>query len=890
MSEDDIRTKVVYCWLAHCGLDPAEISVEIGFEIRLGRSTYRVGQRLAADGEQSGHTGTIARPRADILVRRAGKSLLVVEVKAPDEPLNDEARDQGISYARLLPNIAPFVVLTNGKESQIFDSVTREAINGELIPSDHPTVKNGFRVSADALFLRAEALELFVSLSADNLHVFCERQTAFRMSRLRGDKPESGKKYIPVLYVERPLAQRRLMELLEQRQERVIAVVGRPQVGKTNFLCHVAEDRLSQRRATLFYPAACLTDGLLRELMEDFGWALNEHSAPSQLVAKLVSILRRAKTSLVLFVDGWNEADVQLAHAIDLECERLASGEIQIVISFTHSAASRLLVQCGNPTFIADRTSIGKHGASLLAVDPEAAKRQGHWSVVTIEQFDDDEKDEAYKRYSRYYQVRVPENHAKTKDPYLLSVAMRRYARGTMPALLDEPDLIEEWLTERVARLRTCPEFDGRLALAELGRAMHELGAPLPERRVKERWGLPAVTPIPQGMFESALLMPFCGPSAERHIDFYNGRDRDFVIATWALQWLDRLRGGKDLWHEFSSAAKTNAGLDALFWFFRNPEAFGLLLGEGETLPAVDDTCVLRALLSATGYFARRNALGVPWHRDGVALERLDSALANAQPWVDTLTNVVRTHADAMVRIEALKALVAFLDEREVLAELFSDHTAVSDLVPGLLEVHSEFPLAFGSAGMVVLEAIAELHWQEVGHDNEEDSRVLATLIAATGSQSRVVREGAYACWAFLTPYRFLSHIVNSHRSADVLQETLTGAENAAAQIEGSFYGEPMCPSPLEGLKGCTDLILLEHNKLRELCHRLCMCNGVQHIAPRLAEIRDTLWDMLPPSERESLACPPHRDAPGQKYLFEDLKQETGEHATQRLNAQGAVQ
>ena len=116
-------------------------------------------------------TVQIFRPRADVLVRSYdGRNLLIVEVKAPHELLDDNVREQGICYARLLRKggIAPFVILTNGHETKIYDSISEELINGTAIPLDHPHIKAGFRVNVDDMAFRAEALERFISLSPEN--------------------------------------------------------------------------------------------------------------------------------------------------------------------------------------------------------------------------------------------------------------------------------------------------------------------------------------------------------------------------------------------------------------------------------------------------------------------------------------------------------------------------------------------------------------------------------------------------------------------------------------------------------------------------------------------------------------------------------------------------
>lgn len=99
ISEDDVRTKVVVPWLLSRGFSLATLSIEFSFRIRLGRSVMRVG---GGDNSRSNTYSTYS-PRADVLVRNErGDNLLIVEVKAPGEDLDDSARDQGISYARCI--------------------------------------------------------------------------------------------------------------------------------------------------------------------------------------------------------------------------------------------------------------------------------------------------------------------------------------------------------------------------------------------------------------------------------------------------------------------------------------------------------------------------------------------------------------------------------------------------------------------------------------------------------------------------------------------------------------------------------------------------------------------------------------------------------------------
>jgi type I restriction enzyme M protein len=68
---------------------------------------------------------------ADAVVYASPKSeapLVLCETKAPDEVLDRRVREQAISYARLLPRIVPLVVITNGSQVQVFQTLNKNRI------------------------------------------------------------------------------------------------------------------------------------------------------------------------------------------------------------------------------------------------------------------------------------------------------------------------------------------------------------------------------------------------------------------------------------------------------------------------------------------------------------------------------------------------------------------------------------------------------------------------------------------------------------------------------------------------------------------------------------------------------------------------------------------
>lgn len=854
MTEDDIRTKVVYPWLAGCGFDAAEISIEFSFEIRLGRSAYRIGGKSQSAPAATQHSSVITtRPRTDVLVRRGQRNLMVVEVKAPDETVDDAARDQGISYARLLPQIAPFVVVTNGQTSRLYDSITRQEITGTQIPSDHPGIRGEFNLSVDELAIRAEALESFISLSAGNLVAFCKKQIDYRMRRLRDNDPASGKKYIPSLYVDRPLPRVAIDELLDSKHARAVAVFGRPQVGKTNFLCRFAEDRNQAGKPVLFYPAISLNAGLLQEIAEDFGWLLGDQSPVTFLVSKLSQVLRRSGSHLTLIIDGWNEADLEIARQIDRECDRLCSQgtAIQVVVSFTHSAARRLLVHGGNPSFVADATGIGLHGCEIIEADPSAASRQVNWSSVVIDPYSCDEKEKAYKTLSAHFKVTVPAAHVKTSDPYLLGVAMRHFAGRALADALDEPELLRSWIESRIAR-GTSDDIDARSALCVLGRAMTRHGSPLVEQRAKECLGLLPLQPIPSSLCELALISRLTGGS-ERYVDFYNSRDRDYVIACWSLRWPERLRNGDNLWGEFAEICRSRAGADSLAWFFRQRPHLAMLLTENGGLPLISDADLRRVFLSSVAQ---------------LSLSGNQDFNKYFNRWAKQCQEYGANDPDLRCRVEALKLMAGVTEEKDDLLAMIPSGNEQREFVRGLLEVMVEYDPHEGGLGQLVLDAFERRHRDEASdYEGEEDSPLSTILKAERTNSSLAMRSVANGCLGRLMPRSYLREIGPAIPGSVVPEEFLAGVSNAVTAITDMYWGHGYCTPYIKHL-GLG--VPFHYNDEARALASIDRFKNIEDSKAELRELVETLRGLMPKGfSDEALSEEPRRDAPGQLFLFE---------------------
>jgi hypothetical protein len=561
LSEDDIRTKVVYPWLKDCGFSDKDICIEYSIKLRIGKGLKTINSRT------------------DILVKSInGSNLLIVEVKRPNHSLNEKDKQQALSYARSLAEggIAPFTVLTNGKNIAIYDSITGDKIIGNVIPSTHPYVENGFRVSGNSLIAKAEALEYLISLSADNLLVFCNAQVKYRMELLKSEDLFSGKKYIPQLHVKRFKAREELDKKLfgndENKSNQFVLVVGSPQHGKTCFMCNTIESYLKKGIPILFYPAISLKNGLLNEIQEDFEWFFGNQNNPSQLINKLCRITQQAGKEIIIFIDGWNEM-IEQALFINDECQRLQQSNIKIVLSTTSPSVSRLLQdEAANLTFIAGEAKFSAAAIQKLTTQPLENTKE--LSIVQIGKFDDYELKRGQRLHERAYNTKFPDDNNLPKDPFYLRIAAEVYTNNIVPSFATGTQLIKMGLLQRAAR-RGIRGIDLFSTLNDIAGIIVEKDAPF------SCIDLPIILRSEKELsswIESAIFIHLHNKEISE-IDFYYTHEKDYSIAILNRRLHETLCNSKEevIFRELQCLLKTESGQNALRWLFSCPEYASIL-------------------------------------------------------------------------------------------------------------------------------------------------------------------------------------------------------------------------------------------------------------------------------------------------------------------------
>jgi len=343
MNEEELRGLLLLPYLRALGVAPGEIRLEKSFRLRLGRTVV----------DYEGQSRSALSGRLDILVRNAiGDNLFIIEVKQPDHELTVEDRDQGVTYARLLDQIAPFLLLTNGRKTELWDVVTKQQIRDATLAPASSFWKNGrVLASPDDIAIRFEALNSFLGYRAENVRLFSRRQQEEQMQSLRGSADLPNRKYIPELYVAREQVLEAVNRFLGGTNP-VLAIIGQSGVEKTNEACVLAE-RLSETHATLFFSAAALTAGPGETLASEFNWQFTEQLAQPELIKRLAGIAKATREPIIIIIDALDEAVVPLfEQLVGQFVSRITdfSGQIRLIVTAKSSEWERFTHFRGLPS------------------------------------------------------------------------------------------------------------------------------------------------------------------------------------------------------------------------------------------------------------------------------------------------------------------------------------------------------------------------------------------------------------------------------------------------------------------------------------------------------------------------------------------------------------
>jgi hypothetical protein len=540
-TEEDIKQKVLMPFLTSLGFTADEMEFEKGFSIRLGKYWARVD---TAKEIESGH------PRLDVLVKRGGKNLFVVEAKNDESPLTEDDKEQAISYARLVHPMAPIAVVTNGRETKLYKVGTKIPIE-----KDRTRILD-YSIDEDLSALYDDAFEHFVGCSPSNVRTFCREQVTDGMKTLVGSGSKRDRKFVPELYVQSRELSQDFNEFLQSGKP-VFALVGESGSGKTCALCGLARE-IIDTHPVLFYRALNLTDGPMKSIADDFNWTFSGAQHEVVLFKRLSKLFW--DRAIIIFIDAVDEWILpSKVEALGNFVSHIKGKKIRLAISCKSMPWERFLTSYGAPTSLSEEVFV-------LAKD----KATGQKRCCSVPLLDDNEFYEAVEKYRKFYNFTgrfdIDVLNECKKLPFLLRVFFEVAENRTEHLTFSVKEFYDRYFD---AALNKVPHDQREAAvsiLKEVSRILFDRNRDtIGLDTVRGEIGLRPGEAMPPALFDNNILQK-SGTTLEPQVGFYFQKLRDYLIAFAVKCWHESTLA--EFEEQCRRAALTGVQLDALSFYY----------------------------------------------------------------------------------------------------------------------------------------------------------------------------------------------------------------------------------------------------------------------------------------------------------------------------------
>lgn len=552
MNEEEIRGKLVLPYLKDLGFDLSEISLEKSFTIRLGKTVREI----------SG--------RSDILCKRNGENLFIIELKRDSKNISQNDIDQGISYATALTDgIAPFTIVTNGKITKLFDSVSRKELSGTKISDQSAFWQNGCTLSTEEdLRIRYEALKNFISFSDNNLKVFCEAQVQDRMGPIKGNLENMTSKFVEELHIQRYDLYSEFKGFISSECS-IFGLIGSAGVGKTSSMCFLSLSGL-ENQFVLFYNAAIFNKSPLHYISNDLNLFFSGKSESDIVLKKLDDLGRAVNKRILIFIDAIDEsADPNFAQELSELAHAVGKLDfIKIIVSCKLNIWGRFLKIRDNYTHLYEE--VEKFHKAI----PQTENLPGY----LLTDFNDKEVNGIVPLYRNAFgfkgQISKPLKE-ELKNGFFLRIFSEVYGQKEIPHKVNDKELIRRYLQKSFER--TAIGFQtGMRILSKIGTILlnHEYDRwgfyrdeGIEFDSLLERLGLSIDETIPEDFFDRNILIKSNNEDSY-NITFYYSKIRDYIICYHSYR-LDRLKD-REFYEVLEDFYKNHIGQSAIYFYIEN--------------------------------------------------------------------------------------------------------------------------------------------------------------------------------------------------------------------------------------------------------------------------------------------------------------------------------
>lgn len=551
MNEEEIRGNLLLPFLNDLGFNPSEISLEKSFSIRLGKSKR------------------IVNGRSDILCKRNGENLFVIELKNDSIQITQEDIDQGISYARLLEgNIAPFTILCNGKITKIFDSISKKELTGTKI-NQSSYWKNGCTLSTDIdIRLRYEALKKFISFSEENLKQFCKIQVYNRMGSIIGNIDSPYSKFVKHLHVQRKTLLQTFNKFIDSDKS-VFGIVGSAGVGKTNAICSLALQNLDDK-FVFFYNAALINKSPLELITQDLNLTFSSKSESDIILKKLDEISKLLNKKLLIFIDAIDES---IAPDINLELSEIALSlrnmdNVKICISCKSNIWENILKPNNTPTYLFEELNKTHSSNNNINGNPG----------FLLEDFSSEELKSIIPLYKDVFGFKgqVSESLEKElRNGFFLRIFSEVYSQKEIPQTINDKELIKKYLNQSLAKTNLGANKSLRI-LSKIGKVLITYKYSSSNAFKKE--GIEIINLLDQLNFSidetisedlfSRNILIRSNKEDSYNVSFYYSKIRDYVICYHTYK-VDKL-SNQEFYNLLETFYQNHIGQSAISFYIEN--------------------------------------------------------------------------------------------------------------------------------------------------------------------------------------------------------------------------------------------------------------------------------------------------------------------------------
>ncbi|MBN1617895.1 type I restriction enzyme HsdR N-terminal domain-containing protein [Candidatus Dojkabacteria bacterium] len=311
-------------------LEPTEFSHQLTFKIKLGHKSIKI------DSATSSASG-----RLDILISYKNKAICVLELKNSDVKLTDDDRDQGISYARLLNPMPPFVVVTNGKESLFYKTVDKQKWQTSNIDEQkiQDIISHGATMADSNL---DEAVRFLLGKDDDVWKKIIEDVTREQIELLYGDVKDYDKPITRDFSIQREITHRIENDLINGQNKLVLN--GPPLSGKTNVFVQLCSSMNDKSMLYLYLNMANIGYGPLQFLCNRFSRDLFLKKTADDIRGWLIHSLRSpSDCKVVLIIDNlYGITEGAILQEINELVDISSKSNMAIILGITDSGLTML--------------------------------------------------------------------------------------------------------------------------------------------------------------------------------------------------------------------------------------------------------------------------------------------------------------------------------------------------------------------------------------------------------------------------------------------------------------------------------------------------------------------------------------------------------------------